>query len=381
MTAGIPARGTTNSNAIGTVLRPIELQPIGPAPVVSVLISNYNYGRFLEQAIRSALEQTYSNLQVIVCDDGSTDESLQIADALATEDDRVKVLRKENGGQASAFNAGFTLCTGEIVCFLDADDIFNSEKVERCVDAFASTNAGLLVHQMMIVDENGRNLQRIPTFTRFEQGWIGERVIERGGRWRWGPTSAVAIRRQIGSRVFPMPELGFRTDADTFVLMLAPLLTPICGLEEILAFYRLHGSNAFGQRKLDSRAVERTRRALTISIDAVNNRLAEMEWTSVRLDANNNLKLQEQRFLAAALEGKEPRRQLFHQYWKLMRAVKNDDLYDGAQKGWAIVLFGICLIIPKNLRPSWLSLSLGTSRAKELVRRIREREWHRGGAR
>jgi glycosyltransferase involved in cell wall biosynthesis len=376
MTAGIPARGTTNLNAIGTVLRPVELQPIGPAPVVSVLISNYNYGRFLEQAIRSALEQTYSNLQVIVCDDGSTDESLQIADALATEDDRVKVLRKENGGQASAFNAGFTLCTGEIVCFLDADDIFNSEKVERCVDTFASTNAGLLVHQMMMVDQSGSNLQRIPTFTRFEQGWIGERLIARGGRWRWGPTSSVAIRREVGCRIFPMPEQGFRTDADTFLLMLAPMLTAVCGLEEILAFYRLHGSNAFGQSRLDRRAVERTTHALTTSIEAVNERLDEMGWADVRLDAEDNLKLQEQWFLATAMGGNGGRRRrLLREYRKLVRSLRSDDLYDTTEKAWAIVLFGICVCLPKSLRLSWLSLSLGASKGRELVRRIRDHEW------
>lgn len=375
MTARRTSRGTTNSNAIGTVLRPIELQPISATPVVSVLISNYNYGRFLEQAVRSTLEQTYSNLEVIVCDDGSTDESLQIADALASEDDRVNVLRKENGGQASAFNAGFTLCRGEIVCFLDADDTFNSGKVERCIDAFTTTNAGLLVHQMMIVDESGSNLQRIPTFTRFEQGWIGERLIARGGRWRWGPTSSVAIRREVGCRIFPMPEQGFRTDADTFLLMLAPMFTPVCGLEEILAFYRLHGSNAFGQSRLDRRAVERTTQALTTSIEAVNDRLDDMGWADVRLDAKDNLKLQEQWFLATAMGGKESRRTLLREYRQLVRSLRSDDLYDTVQKVWAVVLFGICVCLPRSLRPSWLSLSLGASKAREFVRRIRDHEW------
>lgn len=376
MTARVVHRGRANrQTAIGRMFRPIELQPTGSRPFVSVLISSYNYGRFLEEAIRSALRQTYENLEVIVCEDGSTDNSLEVADALASEDDRVRVLRKNNGGQASAFNAGFELCTGKIVCFLDADDIFESNKVERCVDAFMATNAGLLVHQMMILDESGHNLQRIPTFTRFEQGWIGERLIARGGRWRWGPTSSVAIRHEIGCRVFPMPERDFRTDADTFLLMLAPLLTPICGVQEVLAFYRLHGSNAFGQRRLDRRAVERTTRALTTSINAVNDRLENMGWAGLRLDADDNIKLREQRFLAAALERKEPRRKLLREYIKLARSLRRDDLYDTAQKIWAVVLFGVCLCLPKGLRSSWLSLNLGTSKAKEVVRRVRDREW------
>jgi glycosyltransferase involved in cell wall biosynthesis len=379
MTGGRTPCGTTNLNAATRMLQPIELQPLGSAPVVSVLISNYNYGRFLEQAVGSVFQQTYSNLEVIVCDDGSTDESLQVADALVSEDNRLKVISKENGGQASAFNAAFTLCTGEVVCFLDADDIYDTGKVERCVDAFARTNAGLLVHQMMIVDQAGHNLQRIPTFTRFEQGWIGERLIARGGRWRWGPTSSVAIRREVGRRVFPMPEQRFRTDADTFLLMLAPLFTPVCGVEEVLAFYRLHGSNAFGQSRLDRRAVQRTTEALSTSIEAVNERLNDMGWPGIQLDAEKNLKLQEQWFMAAALEGRETRHALFRDYGKLVGSIRRDDLYDSVQKVWAIVLFGVCVLLPQRLRPSWLSLSLGTSKAREFVRRIRDREWRRQG--
>ena len=382
MRAGVVGHSSLEgANGPGALPRPLQLEPVVPQPLVSVLISNYNYGRFLEDAVRSVLRQTYENLEVILCDDGSTDDSLQIAESLTSEDDRVTLLRKENGGQASAFNASFAQCKGEIICFLDADDTFDSGKVQRCVDAFCTSHAGLVVHQMMIVDENGRGLQRIPTFTRFEQGWIGERVLARGGRWRWGPTSAVAIRREIGDRVFPMPERGFRTDADTFLLMLAPLLAPVCGLKEILAFYRLHGSNAFGQKKLDRNAVDRTTRALTVSIEAVNHRLAEMGSENVRLHADDNLKLREQGLLAAALDDTKPRRKLWDDYLKLARALKKDDLYDGLQKVWAIVLFGICLILPRRMRSSWLSINLGTSRAKELVRRVRDREWHRGGGR
>ena len=85
-------------------------------PLVTILICNYNYGRFLAEAIESALAQTWKNIEVIVVDDGSTDESREI---LTKYKGKIRIILKENGGQASAFNAGIAKARGEIVCFLD----------------------------------------------------------------------------------------------------------------------------------------------------------------------------------------------------------------------------------------------------------------------
>src|SRR6476646_282737 len=96
-------------------------------PLVSILINNYNYERFLKDAIDSALNQTYSKIEVIVVDDGSTDNSRSVIESYQ---DKVTAIFKENGGQASAFNTGFEASQGEIICFLDADDMFQPEKVK-----------------------------------------------------------------------------------------------------------------------------------------------------------------------------------------------------------------------------------------------------------
>ncbi|MGL5878790.1 MAG: glycosyltransferase family 2 protein, partial [Xenococcaceae cyanobacterium] len=94
-------------------------------PLVSILINNYNYGKFLPEAIDSALAQTYDRCETIVVDDGSTDNSQEI---IASYGDRIVPIFKTNGGQASAFNAGFAASSGDIICFLDADDVFLPEK-------------------------------------------------------------------------------------------------------------------------------------------------------------------------------------------------------------------------------------------------------------
>src|SRR4051794_28949507 len=100
-------------------LRPIALKPLGRQPLVSVLIPLYNYDRFVARCISSVLEQSYRNLELIICDDGSTDDSLAIARQFAALDSRVRVIAKANGGQASALNAAYQEHRGQIICILD----------------------------------------------------------------------------------------------------------------------------------------------------------------------------------------------------------------------------------------------------------------------
>ncbi|MBN1874039.1 MAG: glycosyltransferase family 2 protein, partial [Anaerolineae bacterium] len=102
-------------------------------PLVSILINNYNYAEFLSAAIDSGLAQTYPNVEVVVVDDGSTDNSREV---IAGYKNRIIAVLKENGGQASAFNAGVAASRGDIVCFLDSDDIFLPEKITEIVTAF-----------------------------------------------------------------------------------------------------------------------------------------------------------------------------------------------------------------------------------------------------
>src|SRR5262249_1478454 len=131
-------------------------------PFVSVLIDTYNHERFIEQAIVSALEQDFpaSDREILVVDDGSTDRTPEIARKL---EPRIRMLRKPNGGQASAFNAAIPACSGEIIAFLDGDDWWKGDKLAKVVSVLsANPSCGIVGHGIVNAFADGRNMIDAP---------------------------------------------------------------------------------------------------------------------------------------------------------------------------------------------------------------------------
>jgi glycosyltransferase involved in cell wall biosynthesis len=113
----------------------------GESPLVSVIIPAFNAASFVEQTLASVFEQTYPAIEIIVVDDGSTDET---PDILRRHEDRITLLTQENAGQAAARNRGAKIARGGLFCFLDADDVFDREKIAqqvRLLDRFAEAVA------------------------------------------------------------------------------------------------------------------------------------------------------------------------------------------------------------------------------------------------
>ncbi len=128
-------------------------------PRVSVVVTCYNYGRFLRQAVASALAQTSGELEVIIVDDGSTDDTPNIASTLAGEP-RVRYVRQANAGQAAAKNRGIAEARGELVAFLDADDAWAPEKLARQLPLLDNPAVGVVYSDRQRMNEEGR-----PAFT------------------------------------------------------------------------------------------------------------------------------------------------------------------------------------------------------------------------
>ena len=127
---------------------------------VSVLDPNYNRGRLSQDAVRSVLVQSYQDFEILVVDDGSTED---IPAALAPFSARVQYVRKENGGCASAKNFGLGLVTGEYLAVLDNDDLWLPAKLERQVEELKrQPNVGMVSCQVFVMDDDARVLARPP---------------------------------------------------------------------------------------------------------------------------------------------------------------------------------------------------------------------------
>ncbi len=208
-------------------------------PLVSAIINNYNYGRFLRESIGSALSQTYRNNEVIVVDDGSTDCSREVIEGYGGA---VVPVFKENGGQASAFNAGFAVSRGSIICFLDSDDVWLPDKVEKVVGAaLENPNAALIYHRYRRLIDGAAAGPALPK--RLYRGPIGERLARSGGWWHCPPTSALSFKRGYLAKAMDVPEKRFRLAADAYLGSLVPFIGEVYGLDGCLALYRIHGSN------------------------------------------------------------------------------------------------------------------------------------------
>ena len=125
------------------------------APLVSVVIPNYNYARYLPAALDSVLGQTHTALDVMVVDDGSTDDSAAV---LARYDGRIRVLRQKNAGVSAARNNGIAASRGEAIAFLDADDVWDREKIAAQVERLADLQVGLVHCGIEFIDAQGQSL-------------------------------------------------------------------------------------------------------------------------------------------------------------------------------------------------------------------------------
>lgn len=149
-------------------------------PLVSVIMPAYNVERFIEEAIRSVMDQTVEDWELLVLDDCSRDGTCAIVERLACEDDRIILIRNErNQGVARTRNKGMDLCRGRYVAFLDSDDVWHPEKLERQLALMRETGADFTYCSYAVVDERGKPAKAdylVPRCTDFPQ-LLKENVI------------------------------------------------------------------------------------------------------------------------------------------------------------------------------------------------------------
>lgn len=129
--------------------------PKSSDPLVSIIVPVYNIAQYLERCVNSIIHQSYKNIEIILVDDGSTDNSGQICDSFKEKDNRVRVIHKINGGLSSARNAGLDIIKGEYIGFVDGDDFIDTYMYEELVKAILDNDADIVQTGFKHTDENG----------------------------------------------------------------------------------------------------------------------------------------------------------------------------------------------------------------------------------
>jgi glycosyltransferase involved in cell wall biosynthesis len=229
----------------------LDKMTMAKAPVVGIIINNYNYGRFLEGAIKSALNQYHVDTEVIVVDDGSSDHSREI---IAAYQPQIKSVFKSNGGQGSAFNSGFNACQAGIVIFLDADDLLLPTAAETAAKLFDDPEVVKVHWNLWEVDETGNRTGHLHPDGPLAAGDLREIVFREGPTTQLGaPTSGNAWSRRFIERVFPVPEEVYRICADKYLLELAPFFGKLRTAPGPQSLYRVHRRNSQALTSIDER--------------------------------------------------------------------------------------------------------------------------------
>ncbi|WP_241014996.1 glycosyltransferase family 2 protein [Burkholderia sp. Ac-20379] len=216
-------------------------------PSVTVVICNYNYGRFVGQAVDSALAQSVPAARVLVIDDGSTDDSVEIVRGYGAA---VDLRRKENGGQVSAYNAAVDLLDTEIVIFLDADDFLYPEAVAEVAAGFVDPQVAKVQYRLDIFSSGGvATGSQIPNSRpprdcgpSLRKGWL----------YPSPPASGNAYRVANLKRIYPIREpLDSKYGADFYAIYGIALTGQVGVIDHALGGYRAHAPNQRADKSRD----------------------------------------------------------------------------------------------------------------------------------
>ena len=239
-------------------------------PAISVVMPVYNVEAFVAQAIRSVLEQSFTDFELLIVDDGSTDSSLSIAAGFS--DPRIRVLQQANRGLAGARNTGIRSARGDLIAFIDSDDLWTGDKLARHVAHLdANPDVGVSYCQSIFIDEAGRPLGLVQ-----RPKLSGVAPVDILTRNPVGNGSAPVIRRAaLDAIAFPSPRPGvvedcyfdesFRQSEDIECWLRIALQTSwrFAGIDRSLTLYRVNAgglsANLDAQYESWTRAIDKAR--------------------------------------------------------------------------------------------------------------------------
>jgi glycosyltransferase involved in cell wall biosynthesis len=239
-------------------LAPAPLKSLPQKPSVSVLITCFNYGAYVGQAIESVLAQAYAPAEIVVSDDASQDNSCEVVASYISRGYGIRLLRNPHGGMAANLNAAYQSSSGDLICLLDADDTFLPGKIEAVVNAFLThPAAGFAIHRASLVDHQKRARGVYPLLSALPSCDCAQITYDNAGiLMGLPPTTNLALRREVAERIFPIP-VEYTGYAEQMIHRMAPLMTEVCAVDLPLAEWRLHGQNDQNSTRITPRRLER----------------------------------------------------------------------------------------------------------------------------
>lgn len=318
-------------------------------PLLSILIPNYNYARYLRTCIESALALDYSQKEIIVIDDGSTDESRDILREYAAQG-VIQAIYKKNGGQPSALNAGFERATGEVVYVLDSDDVVAPQMMTRVMSVW---KPGVTKVQFCLesIDDAGNPIGSVfPNYPATVTPALLKRAVIETGEYQSPPTSANVYARSYLARLFPLDPKRFRY-SDGPMNAVAPLYGNVETLPEPLCQYRMHGNNQWGREKFEPAVYTR---AVTHNLE-LDNFVVE-HARAIGLEIRPGLSdrapwAMQYRMVSVCLQRKSHPlpESPFQVMWRGLRAVRTSETLSPAQKAAIIPWFMLMGVAPKRV--------------------------------
>lgn len=201
---------------------------------------NYNYCNYIGEAIESVLSQTYQNIELIIVDDGSTDNSTDIISSC--DDPRLIKIFQENQGQAAAINKGFQYSKGEIIAFIDSDDFWAENKIEVVIDKFQKFDVCAVQHSHYIVDSDSINSNKIHPNLRPGLYNMLDIFIKNNDVCYFSTTSGISARKEYLDKIFPI-DSEWKICADVAFSYPLAFFGDVYTTKEILGYYRIHDLN------------------------------------------------------------------------------------------------------------------------------------------
>lgn len=222
--------------------------------LISVVIPIYNVEKYLRKCIETVISQTYTNIEVILVNDGSTDNRLQICNEFKEKDNRVKVINKKNGGLSDARNAGLKNAQGKYICFIDSDDFISEKYIEELYNLIIENNAQIAVCNYEKVSEKGKTIFRKNIIS---QTISGKKAIEKLNDKDFGWVSIIAWNKFYNINLFKNIEYPVgKIHEDEFVTYkLYYLAEKVAITSRNLYFYR-QVSTSITNRKFNIRRLD-----------------------------------------------------------------------------------------------------------------------------